>query len=121
MKNSILLVSFSFLFCACQTYQRPEPDAITVAVRGTPGLKFSGTYSIDGKEQQVCGAVPMDLEIADGNFCSEFRKDGDGVLTVIVNKGCKPYGEASSLTAHGGVRTAISPGEVFDLTYTTGF
>jgi hypothetical protein len=121
MKNLILLASLSSLVCGCETFKSPEPDAIKVEVRGTPGLKFTGTYSLDGREQQVCGVVPMDIETVDGKFSSVFKKQGDGLLTVIVNKNGKQYSQATSVTELGGVEAKISPGELFDITSANGF
>ncbi|MEO5804499.1 MAG: hypothetical protein ABIR24_13315 [Verrucomicrobiota bacterium] len=121
MKNSILLVALSILVCGCETYRHTEPQAVLIELRGTPGLKFHGTYSIDGKEQAVCGTIPMDIETDGRKFYSIFRKEGDGALTVILNKNCQLYGEATSVTENGGVQAKISPGEVFDLTSVTGF
>jgi hypothetical protein len=121
MKKLILLVSASALLCGCESFQTPSADTIKLEVRGTPGMKFSGTYSVDGKEKAVCGTVPMDIATTEGNFHSVFRKEGDGVLTVILNKEGKLYGEATSVTENGGVQARISPGESFDLTSVTGF
>ena len=122
MKNVILLVSFSILACGCETFQQtPESQAIKVELRGTPGLKFSGNYTIDGKECYVSGTVPMDIETDGHVFQSEFKKEGDGVLTAMLSKNCKQYGEATALSENGGVRARISKGELFDLTFTTGF
>ena len=121
MKNIILFASISLLASGCETFQKPEPEAVKVELRGTPGLQFSGSYTIDGKECYVGGTVPMDIETDGSVFQSEFKKEGDGVLTATLIKNCKQYGEATALSENGGVRARISPGELFDLTSTTGF
>ena len=121
MKKIILLASISMLVSGCETCWKPEPQAVKLELRGTPGMKLYGIYKIDGKECCISGTVPMDIE-ADGRlFHAEFWKESNGTLTATLHKNCRQYGEATALSENGGVLSRIDPAELFDLTSTIGF
>jgi hypothetical protein len=53
-----LPVILALVAAAALWFARPKMTAVTIEVSGTPGLALKGTAEVDGRSQELTGAVP---------------------------------------------------------------
>jgi hypothetical protein len=121
MKNLFLLSLLSVALTACHSLTPSKSDMISVELGGTPGLEFWGSCTVDGEKQLISGTVPMSFETAGGKFDCIFTKRGVGDLKLVLRKGRKICGEATSTTRAGGVEGRIETGDLLVSGIANGF
>lgn len=125
MKKIILPALGLLLVAGCQTstpyFSSSSPDEITVELQGTPGLKVCGDYYVDGVKQNIHGQIPMNIRVVGYNFHCDFVKTSPGDLNLVLNHGCKSYGEAAAKTERGGVKAELRDGDSFILSSLSGY
>jgi hypothetical protein len=104
---SLLVLLMGTVLSAC------SGNAYTIRVDGTPGLSFSGSYTIvddSGRveAEAVLGVVPTEYGV-DGTrlSCSFHKEEAAGLLRVEIVKGGKVVNEAATSAEYGSVTLTV--------------
>jgi hypothetical protein len=90
--------------------RQSHPEKLTLKVGGDPGSEFSGVCSLGKEEKTIGGSVPERyvFEPGDAGLECEIRKEGSGVLKVVVAGDNVRSVQRSGGAGEGTVRFAFS-------------
>ncbi|MHC1765917.1 MAG: hypothetical protein AB9869_16735 [Verrucomicrobiia bacterium] len=101
MKKQIInlsLVAITFIFSGCASYDRTEgfaplrissktPERIVLKSFGSPGQRFSGVLTVDGKRQEISGETPAEYPLECSVLIGEVTSHGgDGHFGFMIER-----------------------------------
>jgi hypothetical protein len=94
------------------------PRKVTLQIKGDPGTGFSGACSVGGEAKALDGRAPESyaFKLRGKKLECEIRKEGEGVLEVVIAAGESIRSVQRTHAREGTLRFAFSGGSIFSST-----